>query len=40
MNTTEDILAVQAVVARIAHTIDSKRWPELRALLACISHEV
>lgn len=29
-----DILAVQAVVTRVAHTIDGKRWPELRALFA------
>jgi hypothetical protein len=30
----EDILAVQAVVTRVAHTIDGKRWPELRSLFA------
>lgn len=29
-----DILSVQAVVTRVAHTIDGKRWPELRALFA------
>jgi hypothetical protein len=28
------MLAVQAVVTRVAHTIDSKRWAELRALFA------
>jgi hypothetical protein len=34
MDASADILAVQAVVARVAHTIDSKRWSELRALFA------
>lgn len=29
-----DILAVQAVITRVAHTIDGKRWSELRALFA------
>jgi hypothetical protein len=29
-----DTLAVQAVVTRVAHTIDGKRWSELRALFA------
>ncbi|HEU5061442.1 MAG TPA: nuclear transport factor 2 family protein [Kofleriaceae bacterium] len=28
------ILAVQAIVTRVAHTIDGKRWSELRALFA------
>ena len=34
MDTTADILAIQAVVARVAHTIDGRRWAELRALFA------
>jgi hypothetical protein len=29
-----DILDVQAVVVRLAHNIDGRRWPELRALFA------
>jgi hypothetical protein len=28
------VLEVQAVVARVAHYIDARRWPELRALFA------
>ena len=30
----DDIHAVQTVVTRVAHTIDGRRWPELRALFA------
>ncbi len=34
MDASADILAVQTAVTRVAHTIDGKRWTELRALFA------
>jgi hypothetical protein len=34
VDASADILAIQAVIVRVAHTIDGKRWAELRALFA------
>ena len=34
MSDIGEVLAVQAVVARVAHYIDGRRWKELRALFA------